>query len=123
MIMQPTEIDNKFKQLETELAPYKGLMSKASDAILRQEVSKYPIFVIHQQIIDMGLPLVDKNASLGKWSVNASTLEEFVTKRLIDTDKLEDFKQVYKNPENHLCLFILSDLGVTFVFTPRSQNE
>lgn len=109
----------KLTQLETEIAPYKSILSKASDTILDQEVSSYPIFVVHQQTIEIGISIVDGESKLGKWSVNASTLEEFVAKQLIQTEKVDEFKKIYKVPENNLCLFILSDLGATFVFTPR----
>jgi len=112
-------VDIKFKQLEKEIAPYNAMMSKAADAILQQDVSSYPIFVVHQQLIDIGLPIVDNDKTSSKWSISASTLEEFVTKQIVQMEKVDDFKKVYKNPENNLCLFILSDLGATFVFVPR----
>ncbi len=112
----------KLQQLEKEMAPYTPIMAKAADTILEQDVSKYPIFVVHQQTIDMGIELVDRAQGLGKWTINASTLEEFVTKQLISSDKVDEFRKVYKNPETHLCLFILSDLGATFAFILRSDN-
>ncbi len=114
------DVTTKFKQLEEEIAPYKSIMSKASDAIMEQDVSSYPIFVVHQQTIEMGIALVNNDDKLGKWSVSASTLEEFVTKQLIQMEKVDNFKEVYKDPENNLCLFILSDLGATFAFIPRN---
>ena len=113
------KVDDKFKQLETEITPYKPILAKAADAVLDQDVSMYPIFVIHQQTIEIGLPIASPKTVKGKWSANASTLEEFVAKRLIENERVENFKKVYKNPETHLCLFILSDLGATFVFIPR----
>ena len=56
-------------------------------------------------------------------SIHISTLEEFSTKQIILADKIENFKQVYKNPSEQLCLFVLSDLGATFVFIPRIEGE
>ncbi len=109
----------KFKQLEQEIEPYKAILAKASDTILEQDVSMYPIFVVHQQTIEVGIPIAVPNEQKGKWSINASTLEEFVAKQLIQAEKLENFKKIYKNPESFLCLFILSDLGATFAFIPR----
>ena len=63
--------------------------------------------------------MVDKDTVNGKWSVNASSLEEFVTKQIIQPDKVDNFKSVFKNPESDLCLFVLSELGAKFVFIPR----
>ena len=112
-----SQID-KFLELEKELQPYKKILSQASDVILNENVSKYPIFVVHQQEIEMGISLIEAGSKL-KWSVNASTLEEFVSKEIIFMDKAREFIETYKDPETHLCLFILSELGAQFVFMPR----
>ena len=110
---------DKFKQLEKEIKPYKTLMSEASDTILDQGISLYPIFIVHQQEIDMGLPLLESFKEYGIWKVHASTLEEFVTKQLIDIDKMNGFIKIFKDPEAHLCLFVVSELGAKFIFTSR----
>ncbi len=109
----------RFKTLESELKPYRKIMSKACDAILEKEVSDYPILVVHQQQIELGIPVVDRKDVKGSWSVNASTLEEFAMKQLIKTDKIEDFQSIYKDPNHHLCLFVVSELGAQFIFINR----
>lgn len=108
-----------FRILEQELQPYKAILSKAADAVMNQEVSDYPIFVVHQQEVSMGIPLVDKDTSKGNWSVNVSSLEEFVTKQIVDNQKVDNFRKTYKDPEEFLCLFVLSELGAQFIFIPR----
>lgn len=109
---------NRFLDLEKELTPYKKILAQASDVILDEGVSKYPIFVTHQQEINMGVLLVEANEKF-HWSVNASTLEEFVTKEIIFHEKAQEFISTYKDPEHFLCLFVLSELGAQFVFLPR----
>ena len=109
-----------FKQLRKELRSYLPVLGKAADVILDQGVSSFPIFIIHQQALDIGINIVDREKVSGNWSVNASTLEEFVTKQLIGPEKLDDFKAVYKNPEDELCLFVLNEMGANFIFLPRS---
>lgn len=110
---------NNFQQLEKELQPYNTMLGAAADTIIEQEVSSFPIFVIHQHSVDIGIQMVEKDTVSGKWSVNASSLEEFVTKQIIQPEKVDDFKSVYKDPQNELCLFVLSELGAKFVFIPR----
>jgi hypothetical protein len=109
----------RYAKLEKELAPQKAVMGKAADAILDQDVSSYPIFVVHQHIVDIGIPIVEQAEKGPLWSVNASTLEELATKKIITPDKIDSFKQVYKPPQEFLCLFVLSDLGANFIFLPR----
>lgn len=109
----------KFLKLEEELEPYRMLMSQAADIIMDKDVSSYPIFVVHQQEMEMGIPIADKEKVKGNWSINASSLEEFVTKQIIFEEKVEEFKKSYKSPDAYLCLFVLSELGAQFIFIPK----
>ncbi len=105
--------------LEQELEQYKVALGKAVDTVLDKEVSKYPIFVAHQEQIEIGLPIIQRNKVSGNWAINVSTLEEFVTKQIVKTDKVDEFRTVYKDPRQYLCFFVLSELGATFNFLPR----
>ncbi|MCB0642995.1 MAG: hypothetical protein KDC44_15205, partial [Phaeodactylibacter sp.] len=81
----------KYRLLESELAPYKKALGEAADTVIDQDVSEYPIFVVHQQQVDIGIPIIDREKVKGNWSVNVSTLEEFVTKQIIEEEKVEEF--------------------------------
>ncbi|MEM1217340.1 MAG: hypothetical protein AAGH79_00435 [Bacteroidota bacterium] len=112
----------KFRLLESELRIYGPALGTAADTVLDQGVSKYPIFVAHQQTVDMGIPIFDREKVSGNWSVNVSTLEEFVTKQIIAPDKVDEFKKVYKDPAEEVCIFVLSELGANFIYIPRSKK-
>ncbi len=110
----------KLSLLEEELKPYKEVLGKASDAITNEGVSNYPIFVVHQHQVDIGIPIIEKEKINGQWSINASSLEEFVTKNIVRIERIETFKDVFKPPSQHLCLFVLSEIGATFIFMQRT---
>ena len=110
--------EQDLKLLEDELKPYKKLLGSVADTIMEQDVSSYPIFVIYREGIEVGIPLDTDNIE-GLWAVNASSLEEFVAKQLVLSDKVDDFKSVYKDPTAFLCLFVVEKSGATFVFIPR----
>ncbi len=112
---------SRIKLLERELKPYMEVFQKATDTILDQEVSDYPIMVVHQEEVVVGLPVVDRKKVDGNWSVNASTLEEFMMKKLITEEKFESFKSLYENHPEHVCLFLLSEFGANFVFLKRND--
>lgn len=114
-------MDNKasFKKIQRELKSYLPLFAKAEETILEQEISSFPIFVIHQAEVNIGINIADRESVKGEWSVNASTLEEFVTKQLIDVEKVDEFKVLYKNHQGELCLFVIVDSGASFVFMPQ----
>jgi hypothetical protein len=104
--------------LEQELTKYVKALHEASTIIMDQGVSKYPIFVAHQDEMTLGIPVIEKSKVSGKWNFNASTLEEFVVKKIIHEDKVDHFKKNYKDPTEHICIFVLSELGAKFVYLP-----
>ena len=114
-------INARIERLETDLKPYLLVIGKASDSIMDQDVSSYPIFVVHQmESVDIGIPILSHEAKDGPaWSVHASTLEELATKKVVEMDKVDAFRRVYKDPKENLCLFVLSDLGANFMFISR----
>lgn len=112
-----------FLMLEQELDIYRKLMTQAIDVILDKEVSNYPIIIAHQQELELGIPVHDRLKNQpSKWSIHASTLEEFVSKNIIYEDKLEAFTQNYKDPEEHICIFVLSELGANFIYLNRKDD-
>ncbi len=109
-----------YTQLQQDLQPYFLMLGEAADAILDQDVSKYPIFVIHKfDELTLGLSLLQRLEPVIHWSIQASTLEELVTKQLIEMEKVDHFRQVFKDPHEYLCLFVLLDTGAHFIFLPR----
>lgn len=119
--MNKAFIHAKIERLETELKPYLPVIGNAADTILDQDVSSYPIFVVHQMdTVDIGILLLSHQAQEGPaWSVHASTLEELATKKVVEMSKVDSFRKVYKNPRENICLFVLSDLGANFMFISR----
>ena len=110
-----------YKLLGAELQPYLQMLGEAADTVRDKAVSDFPIFVVHQHEVEVGIPLVKRDAVKTNWSVNASSLEEFVAKQIIQEEKMSDFQRVYKDPEAYLCMFVLSELGANFIFLPRES--
>ena len=111
--------EKQLNDLKVALNPYFPVMAKASDAVLDQEVSEYPIFVLTNEIAHIGIPLIDEITSLNSWSMNMSSLEEFSTKQVIQAGKVDDFMGIFKDPKSYFCLFVVEQGGANFVFIPR----
>lgn len=111
----------KYKLLEKELDHYKEMMIKAGETIRDQNVSEYPIMVVHQHEMSVGISIADKDKVKGNWSINASTLEEFISKQLIEDNKVDSFKTIYKSRQKFICMFVLSELGAEFIFLPKER--
>ncbi len=106
------------ENIEKAIKPFKGIMSQAADVILNEQVSNYPIFIMFQGEINAGLSVVNKETHNSEWNIHASTLEEFYTKKLIQTEKIDDFRKLYKKHAEDLCIFMLSEEGANFIFIP-----
>jgi hypothetical protein len=107
---------NPFLKMENELKPYFPLMGKAADTILDAGVSAYPVFICAQQEIAIGVTLV---ATPDSWIIQASTLEELVTKQIITQENIPNFRSVYKDPTSFLCIFVVLETSSNFIFLPR----
>jgi len=107
--------------LDKDLAPYFHLLAQAADTVLDQEVSKYPIFVIQDGTLELGLPLIDTDTL----HIRVSTLEEFSARQIIPIEKIEDFKYTYKDPRFHLCFFQFDSIDKkhAFLFRPRLDKS
>jgi hypothetical protein len=114
------EKERNYEKLENIISPYKAVFGKAVDTVLVQEISKYPIFVLHKEPLELGISLKNEINTPNEWLVNLSTLEEFSTKQVIEASRVNRFTKIYKNPSEFLCLFVLDEFGANFVFLPRA---
>ena len=113
----------KYKQSQEELSPFHIIMDRAVNAVLEQEISKYPIMIVSVSAVDLGIPLIDREESGGALNIHVSTLEEMVTKQVIQMEKVDAFIQVYKDPENHICIFYIGPNQAEFLFLPYKHQE
>ncbi len=112
------DTERRLNKIKRELTGASRIMEKASDEIFNQEISNYPIFVISHDPINMGIVLAEKEQLKGNWNLYISTLEEFSAKKLIRQERINEFRKIYKDPEDFYCLFVIEDLGSKFVFIP-----
>lgn len=107
-------------EIQEQLLQIKPLLIQAAEIILAEDVSRYPIFIVNEEDIPLGIQIL-KRESAGEFNrnVHASTLEEFYVKKMIQEDKLEDFKQAYKSAETHLCIFWTTESSARFIFIEK----
>lgn len=104
--------------IEKEISVYNHLITQAKQTVLDADVSKYPIFVATKSPIEIGVTVIDHTKTTAIWTIAASSLEEFVAKKVINVDKVDDFKKTYKDVDNYNCYFIISDIGNQFAYLP-----
>jgi hypothetical protein len=114
MVALPEEL---IENLQNEVPLYEKYLKKVAFAVLEQNISNFPIFIAHREPqISMGRPVVVAELMQSQWSVNASLLEEFATKRVIEELRIQHFKSVYKDPKEYACFFVISGKDAGFAF-------
>jgi len=110
--------ESPLKSLETDLKFYSDSIKEVSVEIMVEGISAYPIFVAHQHEVKLGEPILDKDELNTNWTIQASTLEEFVEKGIIHPDKKDKFIKQYKNAHDFMCVFVIVPEGANFIFFP-----
>ncbi|MHB8208729.1 hypothetical protein [Mucilaginibacter sp.] len=129
--MEPEELlnDNNGKDkespllsLEIDLKLFNESIREVAIEIMVEGLSSYPIFIAHQHEVALGEMILDKEDINSDWSINASTLEEFVERGIIKKELKQRFIDTYKKPEDFMCVFVIVPEGANFVFFPYVKD-
>jgi hypothetical protein len=105
--------------LKKDLDYYNDYLIGFTREVLDSGISKYPILVAYQYGgIKLGTTVLDHATLYTQWSINISALEEFVKKEIVGRDKIDEFRKHYKDPETHMCVFVVLNDEAGFVFYP-----
>ena len=113
----------ELQELNQNLNIYKESILEISEEIIDNQVSKYPVFIASREETNLGKQIIDKEELALEWSINASTLEEFVRRKIVLENKLEAFKKSYKDPRKFLCVFALLTENAGFIYLPYDEEE
>lgn len=106
------------KSLKVDLDFYKEAIKEVSEDIIGNEISQYPIFIAHQHEVSIGETILDRNELNTQWTIQASTLEEFIEKGIVKDDRKAFFEKQFKPASEFMCLFVIVPEGANFVFYP-----
>ncbi len=106
------------KSLEKDLVFYSDSIREVANEIIAEGLSEHPIFVAHQHQVDLGELILDKDELGTGWTIQASTVEEFIEKGIIARPRKAAFLKSYKDPSEFMCLFVIVPEGANFVFYP-----
>ncbi len=110
------------ESLEVDLKYFNDSIKEVAIEIMVEGLSKYPIFVAHQHEVALGEVIFDRVEMNTDWTIQASTLEEFMERGVIKKELKERFIDTYKNPDRFMCVFVVVPEGANFVFFPYSKD-
>jgi hypothetical protein len=101
---------------------YLELMKEAFEGVINEDVSRYPVFIFHQQEMSVGLPIYERDQNNGEWSVNISTLEEFYIKGIVTIEQVEEIKaKIIGQPPQYCCMVLYEGKG-SLIFVNRESD-
>ena len=56
------------------------------------------------------------------WNYYVTYVDEFVQRKIIQKDKLDLFKESYKDPEEFSCLFVIDGDFTNFIYIPYPED-
>ncbi|GHE36822.1 hypothetical protein [Sphingobacterium griseoflavum] len=110
--------NSPLKSLKLDLDFYKESIQEVSTEMMAEGYTLYPIFIAHQHEVSVGEVLLDRNELNTQWTIQVSSLEEFVDRGLIKEERKDHFVKNYKNANDFMCLFVIVPEGANFVFYP-----
>ena len=66
--------------LQKDLDFYSDAIQEVASDIIQEGLSDYPIFIAHQHEVSVGEVILDRNDLGTSWTIQVSTMEEFVEK-------------------------------------------
>ena len=97
-------------------------LKEASYQIRSRGFSKFPIFPISRTEIPIGQPLIKSQEMDNEWHYNASVLDEFLQRNLVEKDREKAFEEAYKDPDDFCCLFVVDQDFTNFIFVPYPED-
>lgn len=110
------------ESLETDLKFFNDSIKEISVEIMVEGLTKYPIFIAHQHEVALGEVIFDRHEMNTDWTIQASTLEEFMERNVIKKELKQRFIDTYKNPNKFMCVFVIVPEGANFVFFPYAKD-
>lgn len=97
-------------------------IKEASYQIRKRGFSDFPIFILSKTEIALGQLLYKKDEVGTDWNYFVTYIDEFIQKELIEKERVDEFKNNYKNPDEFCCLFVVEGEVAKFVFIPYPDD-
>ncbi|MBT3302586.1 MAG: hypothetical protein HOD63_04100 [Bacteroidetes bacterium] len=108
--------------LKKDIEFYNNSIKEVALEITNANFSKYPIFIAHQHEVNLGEVILDKADYQREWTINATVLEDLIEHGIVEESKAADFKKVFKNPKEFICIFLITEKGGNFIFSPYKNK-
>lgn len=109
--------------LQNDVRIYADTIKEIANEIMSNEISNYPVFIAYQDQVELGKPIISRDLYGTNWHINASMLEELVKREIVKREKVDEFRNVYKDPQHYICFFVITQQEGSFVFVPYPEEK
>lgn len=115
---QEVKKPSPLQSLKVDLDFYSDSIKEIATEMVAEGYTLFPIFVAHQHEVSLGEVILDRAELNTNWTINASSLEEFVDRGVISEERKLQFEKKFKDVKEQMCLFVVVPEGANFVFYP-----
>jgi len=93
-------------------------LKEAAYQVRKRKFSEFPIFPISKEEQPIGQLFLSRKEKSIDWNYYITYLDEFIQRKLIKEDGVEQFKAAYKDPDEFCCLFVVDEAFTKFLYIP-----
>ncbi|NVJ85403.1 MAG: hypothetical protein HWE15_03810 [Algoriphagus sp.] len=117
------ELNGKYLgTITSDFVKIADVLKEAAYQVKSRGFSDYPIFPISKEKQPIGQLFLGKEEKSLEWNYYITYVDEFVQRKLIAEDALEEFKKAYKDPDEFCCLFVMDGAFTSFVYIPYPND-
>lgn len=109
------------KTLKDDFKKIGEMVRAFSLQVIEQGISEYPVYIAHVNEVTVGKPFLSKDQYGLNWNYNATILEDFVNRKIVMRDNVEEFMNTYGDPSERACILIILPEEAGFLFVPFSE--
>jgi len=97
-------------------------LKEAAYQVRQRKFSEYPIFPISKEEQPIGQLFLSRKEKAIDWNYYITYLDEFIQRKLIKEEGVEQFKASYKDPDEFCCLFVVDEEFTKFLYIPYPEE-
>jgi len=127
LLSSPAKIMNEtfeiqLNALKADIDFFSYSIKEVAVDMVKEGFTKYPIFIASEHEVKIGELILSRADYARDNDIYASTLEEMVENKVIDSGKQNDFKENYKGYKTHCCILWLTPTSAQFVYIPYKKG-
>ena len=93
-------------------------LKEAAYQVRKRKFSEFPIFPISKEEQPIGQLFLSRKEKAIDWNYYITYLDEFIQRKLIKENGVDQFKAAYKDPDEFCCLFVVDEEFTKFLYIP-----